>query len=222
MRKLLPILPALLLLTACQSAQDFATTETVQVLRPSSTNIVEIVTLHTNQVATTATNSTGEIYVAIGLGVVAVTNLQPIITPSLIVTNLSLSSGVSNGIQGAGKLASNLGVPFADAISGGLVAIAGLVFGWRNRRARRRAEADRDGTSSQLGAAERALGMAKDATAAVVDSFDTLRDAALKVPGYREHDATVMKLVKKAQALTGTRSEIDSIRRSPRIENGKS
>mgnify|MGYP003636233035 CR=1 FL=1 len=221
MKKLLCLIPIILLI-GCKSGGGFAVAEGVQIIRPAQTNIVEVVTLQTNQVATTITNATGEVYARIGLDVVSITNLQPIITPALIVTNKTLGEGLEKTITGVGRVASAVGVPFAREIAEGISVAAAIVFGFGNRRRRRKAEAERDGETDRASTFERARNIAEDAVAVLVQNVDTVRESALQIPGYREHDASVMKAIKAAQKLLNVHSVIEGTRKSPRVLNDKS
>ena len=70
-------------------------------------------------------------------------------------------------------------------------------------------------------AIEKGKGIAEDAVAVLTQNIDTIRDAALAIPGYRQHDENVMKAVKAAQKLVGVHGTIDGMRKSDRVLNNK-
>ena len=140
----------------------------------------------------------------------------------MIVTNKTLGEGLEKTITGVGRVASAVGVPFAREIAEGISVAAAIVFGFGNRRRRRKAEAERDGETDRASTFERARNIAEDAVAVLVQNVDTVRESALQIPGYREHDASVMKAIKAAQKLLNVHSVIEGTRKSPRVLNDKS
>ena len=207
--------------SGCGLVKRTVVSDEVEVLRPAETNWVEQIARNTNVVTDVVTNMAGERLVLSHTNVVTVTNLQPIIMPPVLFTNKVMSGMADKGLRGAGMVASNLGVPFADAITGGLVGVAGLVFGWVNRRRKREALERLGVIEDEKNGIEQAKGMAEDAVAVLTQNIDTLRDAARNVPGYDQHDQQIMRAIKAAQKLVNAHGTIDRVRKSNRILNEK-
>ena len=209
------------LFLGCGLLKRAAITEEVEVLRPAQTNWVEQIAYSTNVVSDVITNAAGEQLVLSHTNIVTTTNLQPIILPAVLFTNKVMSATADKGLRATGRVASNLGVPFADAIAGGLAGIAGLVFGWMNRRKKREALEALDGERADKDGIARSRGMAEDAVAVLTQNIDTIREAAMSVPGYEKHDEKVMRAIKAAQKLVNVHGKIDEVRKSTRVLNDK-
>lgn len=211
------LLGCLLLTSGCHMLSD----EEVVVIREGQTNFVEQISYATNVTTEVVTNDAGQNLVISYTNVVTATNLQPIILPPIFYTNTVISGTAEAGIRGAGRVAGAVGVPGAELASGALLGIAGLVVGWINRRGQRKALAALDESRKETDGLQKAKGMLEDGVAVLTQNIDHLRGEALKIPGYQQHDATVMKAIKAAQRLVGAHTLIDQTRKSGRVLNDK-
>ncbi len=224
--KIVPLLCAVaaLLLSACGANSDLLVKRSPVVLRPAQTNSIvvtnfmTVTNFTTNLVTLTVTNQdTGAITTAQQpqiLPEVKVTQLvttNTVVLPAVTYTNIALSGGVESVVKGAGNVAGVAGVPFASTIAAGLLALSHLFFGFRNRRAMARAQAQIDQTADDHDKTKEALNVAKDAVSTLVSNFEELRKTALTVPGYTpELDKKVMDRVQQVQNLMGVKPLIES------------
>lgn len=217
MKQLLSIL-ALVALTGCSS---LIVKRTPVELLPSRTNIVQVVTTNivtrevwtTNsvQVAPQRTNDLGQILAPVFqllpvrelISTVALqTNLTPIISPSVWMTNLSLAPTATTAIETAGNLAP---VPWGGLLGQGLTALAGLGFTAYNWLGKRRA-------LKAAGEAQSSAETFESATVATVKGLEELRKVALKVPGYTpDIDRNVMHVVQGIQVAAGVKRVVADI-----------
>lgn len=206
------------LLPGCQAlgkASDFLIKKTPTVVRPAQTNIIEVVrtnfvgvtTYLTNyvtvQVATTNA-TTGAVTPAVIQPQITAnnsvvpflqTNLQAVVLPAVVVTNLSLAPTVTGAVQIAGDLAP---VPWAGGVGSILLGVAGSIFGFINHRR----------ANAALGQKETWQATART----LVGNVETLRTAALKIPGYTPAvDAQVMRVIEGAQYAAGVKEEIAGV-----------
>ena len=210
------------LLIGCGSPKQLFIKETVEELRPAQTNMVEMVSVSTNVISDVVTNAAGRQMVLSVTNRVATTNYHQVVIPPILFTNRAFSDTLNGGVKGAGRVASNLGVPFADAIAGGLVALGGVVFGFLNRRGKRRALAELEGEKQERSKVEQLKAVADDAVATLTLNIDNVLETARTVPGFTiEHESQVKRVLRQAQKLTGVHDMVEATRRSNRIENGK-
>lgn len=221
MRKLILIPLLAVLLVGCGSTKLFVK-ETVEELRPAQTNIVEMVSVATNIVTDVITNANGRPMVLSATNLIATTNYHQVVIPPILYTNREFSDTLNSGVKGAGRVASNLGVPFADTIASGLAALGALFWGWRNKRGKRAALEALDGEQKERGKVEQLKTLAEDAVATLTLNIDNVLETARSVDGFSEqHEAKVKQVLKQAQKLTGVHDLVEQTRRSNRIENGK-
>lgn len=205
--------------SGCSSLPGMVTKSEVVTVRPAGTNTVATVAtnfiLTTNIVSELVTNATGTVAELltpqITLTAQVFTNITHVVTPAVTVTNYELGDNFTKVVSGAGRVASNFGIPFADAATSALVAVAGVVFGFFNQRRARQALALADNKTEELTQTQSALVAARDVGTALVANFEQLRAAALKVPGYKEHDAAVMRGVQQLQRAMGVKDTVESI-----------
>jgi len=216
---LLALAVCALAFTGCGTVKSLFTKREVVTVRPAQTN--NIVTVATNWTATTnavtvlATNAAGVVTAATQPQVILtaqiITNVTSVVTPAVTVTNITLADGAAASVQTAGRVASNFGIPFADAAGAALVAVGGVIFGFLNRRKARAALTAADAATEAHSATKNALATAEDVGLALVANIEQIRTAALKVPGYAEHDATVMKGVQLLQQTMGVKPAVEKL-----------
>lgn len=223
--KILPVIAsATLLFTGCSAMRGLLTTSTIQELRPASTNVVPVTV--TNYVSETryvtnlvtvveqATNAaTGIVTPAVVqpqiLPVVTVqatitTNFITQVTPAVLFTNMAISPAVLGGVQMAGDVAP---VPWGGMAAGIIGAVGTLVMGYFNNRNKKKAIDEADKKDTALSALDQAMIVGKT----LVDNVETIRKAALTVPGYAAKDAQVMKVVEQVQRAAGVKSDIHDL-----------
>jgi hypothetical protein len=173
-------------------------TNTVQVV---TTNIItrEVWTTNSVQIAPQRTNELGVVLPPVfSLQPVRdlvstqtlQTNLQQIILPPVYYTNLSLGSGAATAITTAGDLAP---VPWAGLAGQIATGAAGIAFGIVNLFAKRKA-------LKEAGEAQRNAEDFKTATEVLVHNVETVRQEALKLPGYSPQvDKRVMAVITGVQ-----------------------
>lgn len=217
MKPILLIL-ALVSLTGCSS---LIVKRTPVELLPARTNIVQVVTTNvvtrevwtTNsvQVAPQRTNDLGQILAPVFqlmpvrelISTLSLqTNLTPIISPPVWMTNLSLAPTATSAIETAGNLAP---VPWGGLLGQGLTALAGVGFAaynWFGKRKALKAAGEAQSTAQTF----------EDATVATVKGLEELRKVALKVPGYTEQiDRSVMQVVQGIQVAAGVKKVVADI-----------
>jgi len=211
-------LVVLVLLTGCSS---LVVKRTPVELAPARTNVVQIVTTNivqrevwttnTVQIAPQRTNDAGVVLpplfsVQPVRDLVATqvlqTNLQPIVSPAVWFTNLSLADGAQTAIRAAGDIAP---VPWVGLASQAVTGLAGVAFGVVNWLGRRKA-------LKAAGVAQSSADQFRDATQATVMGFEQLRKVALNVPGYTpEMDRNVMNVVQGIQVAAGVKELVHSM-----------
>lgn len=222
MKKLIVIPLLALLLVGCGSTKGLFVKESVEVLRPAQTNMVELVSVATNIVTDVVTNANGRPMVLSATNLISTTNYHQVVIPPILYTNKEFSDGLNSGVKGAGRVASNLGVPFADTIASSLAALGALFWGWRNRRGKREALEALDGEKVERSKVEQMRSLAEDAVATLTLNIDNVLETARSVDGFTDkHEANVKRVLKQAQKLTGVHDLVENTRRSNRIENGK-
>jgi uncharacterized protein (DUF934 family) len=192
-----------LLLQGCAGLAPIKS-ETVT-LRPAQTNYVPVVTAKTNAVITTNsfTTTVGKeartVSTPITNYIVTVeTNTLPVILPAITYQSNYVAAPWQAATSTIGEIAP---FPYAHTVATGLLAVAGTVLGWMNRRNAAKAKANLT-----------ALGEAKIAAETLVDNFESLRKVALTIPAYKDGlDAKVMDAVKTAQRLSGVKDAIGKI-----------
>lgn len=201
MKLLISIVLAVPLLTGCST---LIKREPVEIV-PARTNVVQVVTTNTVtqevwrtntvQVAAQRTNELGIVLPPVfSLQPVRElvstqmlqTNLQNIILPAVYYTNLSLGSGVATTIQTAGDLAP---VPWGGLVAQALTGLAGIIFGGVNLVHKRKA-------IKEAGEAQQNAADFKTAAEVLVQNVETVRQEALKLPGYSpQTDKRVMAVI---------------------------
>lgn len=216
------LLAGVVLVSGC-GMQDYLVKRVPVIARPGSTNQVDVVSTNQTPVVETKaetvvvkpaeTKADGTFVPAVldtrlsymtNFIATLVTNRMEIVTPPVVYTNVTLNGSV---VQGAERVASLTGVPWADTAVTGLSAIAAVVFGFFNNRNKKRALDLADGLAQK----ETALQTAQLVGKTVVENFETLRQAALKIPAYAEKDAEVMKVVQKIQDAAGVKMDIHQL-----------
>lgn len=133
-----------------------------------------------------------------------VTQRMEVVTPAVTYDERTINPAV---IQGGERIASLTGVPWLDTGVTVAGALGAAVMTFFNNRNKKRAIAEAEGRK----AAEGALETAETVGVTVVQSFEELRRAALKIPAYAEKDSEVMRLIQKLQDAAGVRPEIANI-----------
>lgn len=182
-------------LTGCQS--------TPVMVRPPQTN--QVATLQTNWLSVTnwTTNVVvvGETTQQVATAAVAtspqlVTNLLTVIQPAVYYTNLSLSPAVSGVAAGAATFAPAPWV--VPATSAGLGLITGIL-GMVNERRKRKA------LGQQAESWQTTAGV-------LVDNVESLRQAALQIPGYTPAlDTQIMRAIEAAQRAAGVKEAVHGL-----------
>jgi len=130
------------------------------------------------------------------------TNLTVHILPPVYYTNVSLASGITDTAQAIGNV---VPVPGAGAATSGILAVLGAGFGIFNEFRRRNAVAAADGANSKAQTWQ-------TAASTLVDNVETLRQAAMKVPGYTPAiDNQVMRVIQASHAEAGVATEIHGL-----------
>ena len=190
-----------MLITGCVS--------TPTLLRPAATNNVAVVATNwfsvTNRITNIVTlipatsNAPAVLQPQVTESVlrtpVITTNWQPIISPEVWYTNVSLAPGVGPAVSAVTGLAP---VPGAGAIGGVFVALAGLATSWVNERRKRVAlgqQADTWQTAAKV----------------LVNNVESIRTAASEIPGYDKVDSVVMAAATAAQKAAGVHGEIHDL-----------
>lgn len=205
--------------SGCAALKSAAIRQQKVVVRPASTNMVAVVA--TNRIASVAarTNEVAEItadgaavvrrevsYVT-NVAYVPVTNFVEVITPEVYWLSNSIAAPLRSGAQIAGGAASAAGIPFADAaIQLALVGLAAFL-GYKNRKAKAAAEAEAEGRAL----AETKLSQAIRVGEVLVDNFEALRQAALKIPQYQQVDDQVMRVIQEIQRAAGVKKDVAEI-----------
>jgi hypothetical protein len=131
----------------------------------------------------------------------AVTNLQTgQVTPAVMFTNQAIAPWIENTLRNLDTGASAAGLPWAHTATTAALGLAGLVLGWKNRKARQSLATAYENTDKTWEALEHQKSVAET----LVDNFETLREAALTVPGYAEIDHKIMTAVQLAQVKAGS------------------
>jgi hypothetical protein len=195
-------------------ADNLVVKRTPVTLREARTNTIERVV--TNYVTAThyitnlvtivpaSTNAAGEVLVPaivqpqvvplVTRQAVVTTNLEVLYMPPVVTTNYSLAPGLVGAVQTAGELAP---VPWGGALGSGVIAVAGIVFGWFNRRRALKALGEKETWQT--------------AAKTVVENFEELRKTALRIPQYAKIDGQIMNIVKGAQLAAGVKPEITGL-----------
>lgn len=182
-----------LLLAGCESVRV--------VLRPAQTNDIAIrVTNSVPELASVERVSTSLNPIAGGpeirtTNVTVVTNFVQaieekvirVVIPEVAYTNVTLSPIVSMGVQTAGAVAP---VPWAGTAATAVIGVLGSVFGLVSERRRRAALGEKETW--------------KDTASVLVDNVETIRKAALTIPGYTPQiDKQVIRGIQLAQSAAG-------------------
>lgn len=175
----------------------------------SFTNVVTV----TNEVVVTKTNEATGAVVTVVQPTVEVkptvfttltTNFETLVVPPVFYNTLAWSDTGKQAIDGVGLAASATGMPGAGLVAPLVTALGGLVFGFMNRRGKKKAEAQLAGSVEAHSATSDALLIARDAAGTLVENFEELRKVALAIPGYtKDVDAKVMQAVQFAQLAAG-------------------
>lgn len=207
----------------CKAVEQFLVKRQTVELRPAQTNQVDVVSTNLAAVVeqkvetvvikpaeqkpdgtfVPAVIDTRTVY-ATNFVPTLVTNRVEVVTPAVTYEERTLNP---TAVQGAERVASMTGVPWLDT---GVTALGGLgtiFFAWLNRRNKEKAVRLADGITEK----ESALKQAQVVGEVLVENFEELRKAALKVPGYVEHDAKVMRTVQQIQAAMGVKGKIAQI-----------
>ena len=187
-----------------------AATNYVSVVR---TNFVGVTTYLTNYVTVQAavTNSDGMVTPAVvqpqitaqqRILPVVTSTVEPIVLPSVVVTNLAPGAAITGAITAAGELAP---VPWSGGAAHVLLALLGTGFGVVNEFRRKKAlneKADLRSTATVL-----------------INGINTAREAAKGLPGYTDAwDDKLLSTLQTAQVLTGTKPIVETLLRDHKDE----
>ena len=201
MKRIIIVLFSVVLLTGCGT---LLTNRTPELLRPASTNIVQLVVTNTVEREVWKTNrvelpgggmALQPVQSFIAERVLQTNNIV-MIQPSVWYTNVSVSPTVTGAIQTAGDLAP---VPWGGLAGQGIAAIIGIVAAGYNWFGKRKALKD-------AGVAQSTADTMQSAVKAGVLGFEHLRKVALHTPGYTPViDDQVMRVVQGIQVAAGVK-----------------
>ncbi len=132
------------------------------------------------------------------------TNVVPVVLPEVAHTNYSAGSAI-----GAGETVAQM-VPIPGVGPGAtiLAALFGVVMGVINNRNKRKADAIIAGHVETISTMSDVLQTSKDAVKTLVGNVETIRTAALQIPGYASVDAKIMPAITQVQNMMGVHDVI--------------